>query len=62
MNPHRTRWIGRPDVPGRWCHAPGCHEYARTVTAQLIHADLFEAHARLDARALLAPLDAKGES
>ena len=60
-NPHRTRWIGRADVQGRWCHAPDCHEYARTVDAELVHADLFEPIARLDARGILAPLDAKAE-
>lgn len=59
-NAHRTRWIGRADVQGRWCHAPDCHEYARTVAAQQLHADLFEAR-QFDTRGLLAPLDAKGE-
>ena len=58
LNPHRTRWIGRADVQGRWCHAPGCHEYAGTVAAQQVHADLFEARP-FDTRRLLAPLDAK---
>ena len=58
LNPHRTRWIGRADVQGRWCHAPGCHEYARTVAAQQVHADLFEPRP-FDTRRLLAPLDAK---
>lgn len=60
-NAHRTRWIGRADVQGRWCHAPDCHEFAASVRAQQLHADLFEATSRLDARGLLAPLDAKGE-
>ena len=59
-NAHRTHWIGRADVQGRWCHAPGCHEYARTVAAQQVHADLFEARP-FDTRHLLAPLDAKAE-
>ena len=59
-NDHRTRWIGRTDVQGRWCHAPGCHEFARTVAAQQVHADLFEARP-FDTRHLLAPLDAKTE-
>lgn len=52
-NPHRVRWIGRTDAQGRWCHAPDCHEYARTVAAQQLHADLFEARP-FDARTLIA--------
>ena len=54
MNAHRVSWIGRADVPDRWCHAPGCHEYAASVRAQQLHADLFEATSWLDARTLIA--------
>lgn len=59
-NAHRTRWIGRAGIPGRTCHAPDYHEFARTVAAQQLHADLFEARP-FDTRGPLAPLDAKGE-
>jgi hypothetical protein len=53
QNKHRTRWIGRADTQGRWCHAPDCHEFARTVAAQLLHADLFEP-TRMDTSTLIA--------
>lgn len=52
VNPHRINWRRLPGAKGRTCGA--CGEVAATVAAQLLHADLFEPMARLDARTLIA--------